>query len=354
MKHNLAQTTRYAAVLAKMGAQRSQVLSESKLRTLTESKSLLELAGQLRETSYQPQISRASTPLTSRKLERAFIENQIETYIKIIKNSPKRTAHFLRVYLVRFEVENIKALIKAANAQLDFEQKIGKIYTAAEDYLKRRGIIDEAAKVADVTGTVNAFKDTEYALALKMGLQSYNEDGSTACFDVMLDKHFYENLLAAHEALPSRERPHANYYVSMEYVGFILLTLLRGKNLNYDPNWLRLAVPDKKLDITNETIEAIVTAPDFDLALKDVFETSYGRFFERKETPEETIANAERTFTKAVLQHAKESRFNEIFNVGSVLAFSAQKNAEVHNLIAVSLGVEAELKPEDVQRQLLL
>jgi vacuolar-type H+-ATPase subunit C/Vma6 len=31
-----------------------------------------------------------------------------------------------------------------------------------------------------------------------------------------------------------------------------------------------------------------------------------------------------------------------------------QKEAEVHNLTAVSLGVEAGLKPEDIQRQLLL
>ncbi len=83
------QTTLYAPVLAKIGAERSKLLSEAKLKLLTESRSLTELAVQLRDTSYQEQIAKVPLPLTSRKLERAFHENLIEAYVKIIKNSPK-------------------------------------------------------------------------------------------------------------------------------------------------------------------------------------------------------------------------------------------------------------------------
>ena len=52
-------------------------------------------------------------------------------------------------------------------------------------------------------------KNTEYALALSMGLQSYEEDGSTTCLDVLLDKVFYEKLYEAYASLPKREKPHA-------------------------------------------------------------------------------------------------------------------------------------------------
>ena len=41
----------YAGVLAKIGAERSKLLSEIKLRTLTESKDLPSFTAQLRETS---------------------------------------------------------------------------------------------------------------------------------------------------------------------------------------------------------------------------------------------------------------------------------------------------------------
>ena len=304
-----------------MGAERSQLLGDSKLRTLTETKNLSEFTAQLRESSYQQQIAKLSEPLTSRKLERAFTENLIETYIKIIKNSPKKAAAFLRLYLQRFEIENIKALIKATNAKLSPEQKLGKIYFSVEIYLKHSAVIEEAAKAPDLRQTVNALKATEYASALKMGLGSYEEGGSTTCLDVLFDKHFYEKLCEAYQSLPKKEKPHAYYYVSIENDGFVLLTLLRGKNLHYDPNWLRLAVPAKKFNLSDETVEAIVTAVDFDSALKTVLESHYARFFVKAQSPEETVANAEKAFKKALFLHAKESRFTEIFNVGAVLGF---------------------------------
>ncbi len=348
----MAQTTLYSGVLAKIGAERSQLINETKLRTLTETKNFTELTAQLRETSHQQQIAKISPPLTSRKLERAFNENLIETYIKMIKNVPKNISTFLRLFLLRVEVENIKLLIKAANANLSSEQKLDRIYFSAENYLKRRGTLEETGKAPDLRRTVSSLKSTEYALALKEGMVSYEEEGSTACFDVLLDKHFYEKLFDAYQQLPGKEKSHAYPYVSLENDGFVLLTLLRGKNLQYDPNWLRLAVPAKKFNLSNEAVEAIAVATDFDSAIKITLESHYGHFF-AKGSPEETLANAAKAFNKALLLHAKESRFTEIFNIGAVLAFLTQKQTEVQNLIAISLGVEAGLKPEDIQQKLL-
>lgn len=337
-----------------MGAERSQLLNENKLKTLTKAKDLTELVMQLRESSYQTQVNKVLEPLTSRKLERAFTENLVETYIKIVKNSPKKAASFLRLYLFRYEIENIKALIKVANTNLSPEQKIAKIHLSSETYLKRRAAIEEAAKATDLGQTVNALKKTEYVSALKMGMGSYEEGGSTTCFDVLLDKHFYEKYSEAFESLPKREKPFASFYVSMENDAFVLLMLLRGKNLRYSPNWLRLAVPSTRYNLSDETVEAIVTAPNFDSAFKIVSETHYSKFFIKASSPEETVGNAEKTFRRGVFLHAKESRLTEIFNVGAVLAFLTRKETEVHNLSVVSLGLEAGLKPEDIQSQLLL
>ena len=350
----MTQTTLYSRVLSKIGAERGKLLSEAKLKTLTESKNLSELATQLRDTSYQEQLVKVSLPLTSRKLERAFHENLISTYLKIIKNSPKNASKYLWLYLLRFEVENIKALIKATNAKLSLEQKIGRIYLPAEDYLKNRSVIEETAKAPDIKQIVKALKKTDYTPALNMGLQSYEEDGTTACLDVLLDKTFYEKLHDSYESLPKKEKPHALFYASTENDSFTLLTLLRGKNLNYDANWLRLAVPPNNFYLDMETVEAMVTATDFESALKIAFESHYAGFFAKAQSPEETVANAEKAFKKAVLQHAKASKIPEIFNIGAPLAFMTQKEAEVHNLTALSSGVEAEIKPEDIQHQLLL
>jgi vacuolar-type H+-ATPase subunit C/Vma6 len=55
-----------------------------------------------------------------------------------------------------------------------------------------------------------------------------------------------------------------------------------------------------------------------------------------------------------MFQHAKVSTISEIFNIGAPLAFMMLKKAEVHNLIAISAGVEASLSADKIQEQMLL
>jgi len=350
----LSQTKLYSSILAKIGAERSKLLSEAKLKALTETRNLGEFVAQLQDTIYKEQTAKIAIPVTSRKIERAVKEKQIETYINIIKSSPERSEDFLRLHITRFEVENIKTLIKAVMTRLSREQKLSKIYLSAEGFLKKRAVFEEAAEATDVKEVVTAFDKTQYGATLKMGLDSYEENGATACLDVLLDKQYYEKLYDAYQALPTKDKAHAYFYASTEIDSYVLLTLLRAKNLKYDVNWLRLAVPTQKYKLPEETVEAMVTADNFDSALKIAQQTYYGRFFSKSQTSEETVANAENTFKKALLNHAKEGRLTELFNIGAALAFMTQKGAEVNNLIVASLGVEAALTPEEIQRQMQL
>ena len=187
-----------------------------------------------------------------------------------------------------------------------------------------------------------------------MGLKNYEENASTASFDIFIDKFFYEKLYDGYESLSKREQPYANFYASIENDGFALLTLLRGKSLNYEPNWLRLVIPQNWFNLNKSTMEALVTAIDFEAALKIVLESYYSKFFVKAPTPEETIATAGKAFKKAVFQHAKSSAISETFNIGSPLAFLTQKEAEVYNLTVLSLGVDSAMKPEEIRNQLLV
>ena len=348
----ITQPKRYASVLAKIGAERSKLLSEGKQKALAETKDLTSLSGQLKDTSYLPQIAKVQQPITSRKLERAFNENFIESIEKIIKNCPKRVTSYLNLYALRFEIENIKVLIKSANAELGFEQKLARMYLSVEDYLKNRSIFEDAAKAQTVKQVVNAFKNTSYASTLNSGLQGYEEKGSTARFDVLLDKGFYDKLQDAYQHLPKAEKPHAIFYASMENDIFSLLTLLRGKSLNHDANWLRLATPRINFYVSTETVESLLSAPDFESALKIALESHYGKFFIKSAIPVEAIGNTEQIFMKTRFEHAKSKRIFENFNIGAPLAYLTQKEAEVHNLVAISSGVEASVSPELISSQL--
>ncbi len=348
------QTTKYAAVLPKIGSERSKLLSESKLKALSESRNVSEVAAGLRDTDYQEQISHVPPPFTGRKLEHAYFENLVETYLKLIKYSAESSVRYLDLYLSRIELENVKTLVRGAYAKLSAEQKLARIYLSVEKYFRRVPLMEEAAKAPTVTAVVAAFKGTEYADPLNAGLKSFEESGSPISLDIFVDKLFYERLFCAYKKLPRREKSHAKLYASIENDSFILLTLLRGKNLNYDPNWLRLAVPTNYFNLDKKEVEAVVSAINYEAAYKTVQEGYYAKYFERAATVEDTLANAEKAFRKELLVHAQKSVIREKFNIGSTLGFITMKEAEVHNLTAITLGVEGAMKPEAIRNQLFL
>lgn len=349
----MTKTKDYASVLAKIGAERSKLIGETKIKSMTEI-NFQEFAAQLKDTTYQTQIAKLLLPVTSRKLERAFKENLIASFEKIIKSSPKKVKKFLSIYLLKFRIENIKTLVKATIANLSFEQKLSKIYLSTEDDSKNRALIEEALKFTTISEVVNAFKKTEYESALNRGLQDYEKNRSSASFDVLLDQLFYDKFLENYNILPNKEKLYAVFYASSEIDSFILLTLLRGKVLNYGVDFLRTAVPLEGFNLSSKIIETLVTASDFDSALNIVLKTRYNKFFVKAQSPEETISNAQKAFQKAILKHAKTSIILEIFNIGAPLSFMTMKDAEVHNLIAISAGVEGAVNPEKIQNQLLV
>ena len=340
--------------MLKLEQKEANCLAKANLRHLQKAKASLNLQFNCEIQVIKSKLPKYPLPLTNRKLERAFNENLIETYIKIIKNSPKKARSYLSLYLLRFEIEHIKMLLRANSAKLTPDQKSAKIYFSVEDYLKKHAVIEEAVKASTVNQIIHAFKGTEYWSALNTGLKNYEENGSTTCFDVFIDKLFYENLYDSYNCLPKKEKQYASFYVSIENDGFVLLTLLRGKLLGHEPNWLRLVIPQNYFNLSKATVEALVSAVDFEAAFKIVLDSYYGKYFVKAQNPEETIANAGKAFKKAMFQHAKSSAISETFNIGSPLAFMTQKEAEVFNLTILSLSVSSEMKHDELRNHLLL
>ncbi len=219
--------------------------------------------------------------------------------------------------------------------------------------MQRRAIFEDASKATDIKQLAETLKNTEYYSALKQGLLSYEENGTTACIDTLLDKIFYEKLCNSFHQLSKREQRHAAFYQSLEEDSHILLTLLRGKNLNYDSNWLRVILPEESPNISRRTMEALLAAANFESALNIVLKGRYGTFFTKRQTPEETISTGEKAFQKAKFLHASKSRVTEVFNIGLPLAFMIQKEVEVKNLSSICLGIEEGISPEKIQGNLL-
>jgi V/A-type H+-transporting ATPase subunit C len=349
----LSEEQLYSSVLVKIGVERSHLLSEQKLERLTDCKTLTEFASELGQTVYGKKLTQMTPPYTPNDFERAFRENFIEVCIKIVHNSPDVVSAFLKTYLLKFEQENIKTILRAVSIGLPHDEIINKLYLPVEKFLKRQELILKAAMAIQVKLVIDVLQNTLYGDSLITGLQKYDETGSTKYFDVLLDKLFYEKLGKSLKDLPKNEQEFASFYVSMENDRFDILTILRAKLLGYDPHWIRMAISRNFYNVPEKTIEAMLMADDFESAFNVVKQSYYKELFVKAETPEETLSAAEKAFRRDIFQHVKKTKISDPFNIGSPIAFIVKKEIEVYNLTAISLGIEYGRKKSDVLGWLL-
>jgi vacuolar-type H+-ATPase subunit C/Vma6 len=220
------------------------------------------------------------------------------------------------------------------------EEKMAKIYLPVEDYFHNRAVIEEATKASTLSSIVQAFKKTDYNTSLSTGLKKYEETNSTIYFDILLDRQYFDKFYNVYEKLPKKEQQHAKFYASMTLDGFLLFTILRGKALDYDIDWLKVALPNNYININDSTFASILYAIDYDTALKIVETTEYKKHFTHTNTPEETISTAEKNFKKAILQHAKSRVLLDVFNIGAPLSFITLKENNIHNLTTIALNID--------------
>ena len=350
----MRQTQLYSNVLVKVGVERSHLLSNDKLKALTDCKSLDEFASQLQETVYGAQLTKSSRARTSREFERVFRENLIESYCILVKNSPVNVSQFLKMHLIKIEHENIKTILKAVSVGLPHEKILSSIYLSVEDFLKRQDVIKQASLGFQVKSVVDALSNTVYGPTLIIGLQKYEETGSTKFFDFLLDKLLYEQLGDAFQKLPKKEQKHAFFYTSMEIDSFIVLTILRAKILKYDSHSIRMVLPNTRArNISENIIEALLHSDNFDLAFNRIQQSRYAPFFVKIENPEELVSSAERAFRKAMLEHFVKTKVGDQFNVNIPLGFMMRKAVETQNLIAISVGIEHGWKQDQIVHSLL-
>lgn len=349
----MSQEQLYSNVLVKVGVERSHLLNKEKLERLTDCKTLEEFASELRETIYGEKLTKLMLPYKSRNFERLFRESLIEVGIKIVRSSPEIASSFLKTYLLKFEHENIKTILRAASIGLPSDEITSKIYLSVENFLKRQEIISKAAMAIHVKSVVDVLRSTIYGPSLISGLQKYEETGSTKCFDILLDRMFYEQLGETFKDLPKKEQEHVFFYVSRETDEFNTLTILRAKLLGYEPHWIRMAISRNSYNVPEQTIESMLMADDFESVFSIIKQSYYKKLFVKAEIPAETISAAEKAFRRDLFERAKKTKVGDPFNVGTPISFMVKKEIELYNLTAISLGIEYNWKKDDISRLLL-
>jgi V/A-type H+-transporting ATPase subunit C len=343
----VTRATAYSQVVVKAGAERSYLIAPEKLKNLAECKNLEELEAYLNETTYEEALKNIEHPMV-KEIQHALKEELIRVCSKIVRFSPKKIQDFLRIYLSRLEIENLKSVLKAKSIKIPYETLIKSLHLSVEEVFGRKDLFIQVAKADDVKGVIEALKETIYSPVLSEGAPRYEETGSTKFFDFALDRAYFDNLLDSFGTLPSKDSEIVFSCLGLLIDRYNILTIIRSKLQNYPSHLTFRAVTHRFYRLSENDIQALVSSESVDSALDLVSRSFYAKFLSRQENIEETLALFENTIEKFVLNRLHKIQIVDPFNVATPLGIVMRKEKEEENLITISSGIEYGWKPKDI------
>ncbi|KUO87737.1 MAG: V-type ATPase subunit [Vulcanisaeta sp.] len=177
---------------------RSRYLTKNELNALILAPTIDDAFNALKGTDYGEVTERLGKASTE-----AQITNEIRTHIiKLLSalafSVPEPASTALRSYLIRFELENVKAIAKSLMRELERSSMEGLINVAVEEELGRRHILAVLMGVRDLEDLRNRLLEMRHpagaALEIFLKVSKQFTQYSTMLLDTLIDKAFIEYL----------------------------------------------------------------------------------------------------------------------------------------------------------------
>jgi V/A-type H+-transporting ATPase subunit C len=295
-------TSGYAYTNTRIKAMKAKLLKKEDYQKFLKM-SLAEIARYLQETEYNKEITELAVRFSGINLiEYASNKNLENTFAKILGFALLQPKEQVRLYLRRYDVANIKTILRGKFSKTSNE-KISKEIIASGEFSRAflENVIKESSNAADA---IEHFKETEYYSILK----EFSNDLTK--LEDELDKSYYITVLGNAEK-------ELKDYIRMEIAVKNALNRLRGRKVNIKveiiPREKRINVPYQE-----DSVEA-------------------------------------RIFVKKLLIERAIRMVHEVkFNIRPILGYFIAKENEVSNIRVLTRGRHAGLSEELIQKQLVI
>jgi len=324
-------------IQAKLHGQRSRVYERERLDELCELRTTDQLWARL-----YPEAE----PAGHRELERQLLADHVAALDSVRLHLPERLAPFGAWVMRRYQIENLKTLLRAWKAR----EPLARVQPLLAPL--RRDLALDAAAFLNAPGLpdfIRLIREEALRDAALRSVPQYEETQGTFFVESALDGTYYAGLLERHAALRPAPREQTKALVGLEVAVYNVLAAFRLK-LNYGIPYkqalpfLANGVPEAR------RLRRLYESPEFremrgaiphEMARRDGLAVA------------STIAELEVLFWERLLEVANRQFYRSAGDLGGVVAFFIVKRAELANQIRVIEGVRYGVEPGGIKQGLL-
>ncbi len=344
----LSDTAPFAYVNARVRSMEARLLDEHKFNELIEAGGISEFIGFLEDTEYGEYIQNKENILN---VEKALNSHLTKVYQSLAEMSPAKSKKILKLFEKKFDVQNIKILLRAKYFGLSAEETFDLLIPLGTIPLNKLKELCETKTVEEVIG---GLEGTEYSKILSNELSTYDQNKQISIFEVSLDKYVIKKLWDS-VGIEGKEED-----LFKEFVGSIvdienLKIILKGKADKLPSDVVMSYVTDNGYELAHWKLKELADADSIETVIGALEDTSYAPIINEKLDEYESTKSVfvfEKALDNYIYETGKKLSRRQPFGVGPIIGLIVSKEQEIKKLKIITKGKLENLNPSQI-RELL-
>lgn len=320
---------------------RTHLITPREIQILARAKSLRDVSDNLLKTDYAAELSKLpTTELDAATLEEIFLKTLVDRFFFVPREAQGNMQDLLNRYCARFEVENIKRVIRAKHGGQTREEP--KLVPLPREYT----LVNFAAllKAKNVDEAVGLLRETVYR-SISQKLQPYKETGTTTVLEAALDRIYFEKVWEMVGKVPYGRGLRGLVGEEIDLRNLITAFSLKGRDVPsslIEENLIPLSYNLPKARLRSLLNARLADAPSIltrysKLASKAILYAKGG-----------TSLPLERPFFKQLYSDASVALRTYSLDAGYVVAYLLLCECEAKNLVSIVIGKQLGLSEEEI------
>ncbi len=222
----------------------------------------------------------------------ALYHNYIKMVGKIMLYSPSNMKTFLKFYLLKFEIINIKQIIIGSILGLNIKDKKKMVNFIVEEYLDNTEFIEDLLKISSLDEIQYFMKKTRYNIPISEGISYFKKYREIFVLEAFLDKFYYENMIIQLNNLRAQERKIIETFVKYKTEIYNLNIIFRGLKNGIEKELLSQFLIDYHLFLDIGKINYLLSIEDLNV-LTSLVEEYIDNIRELKRGSEQKLVDRE-------------------------------------------------------------
>ena len=340
---------------ARMRGMKSRLLDHHTLDNLILQPDLDSLIGELEKTPYRDDIIEAKGRYSGMTcIEYALRKNFVRTFRKILAFAKEEEAEqYIRIFLHRWDVQNIKTILRGKNIHVTNEEIIECLVPAGE---LDEATLTELVRQQDPRTVIDllATWDIPYARPLTTAFPDFVKSGDLGLLECALDRYYYEDALLTVKAASPNNVMIRNL-LSLEIDVVNIKTVLRMIRDHIVPEEAKkfLLAGGQEFDL--KKLDKLLALKSIEDALAELVKTRY-RFLTG--TPEtalraQKISVIEKQLERYLVQQGTKAFLGDPLSVASLIGYFWAKYNEITNIRIISRCKTADFPVEHLKEELV-